>query len=273
MKLVAIAVALALSGCGGSGGGSGPPSPPAPPVVRTAPLQFGYYGSADTARVASSVTCVHLPDWGDWTTAAGKESMKAQIIAQLQACKAAGLKAIVSTGFLTFTRTPYRYIGTADLVAFNKQLDGLGLSTIVIALYPLDEPDVLGISDAVMTQCFNETRAAWPGPAIAVVYGTHGTPGIAAADWVGHDSYREGPQFPALRAGQHAIVLPGGADPYRQDPTPFVAFANTHAEVALVWAFLYIDYTGVNGEPEKGIANNGMLAQYTAAGTAIKGAA
>ena len=272
MKLVAIAVALALSGCGGSGGGSGPPSPPAPPVVRTAPLQFGYYGGSPLPATASSVTFVHATDWAaDWTT--GKDAIKAAIIAQLQACQAAGVKAIVSTGFLTFTRTPYRYIGTADLVAFKKQLDALGLSSTCIALYVLDEPDVLGISDAVMTQCFNETRAAWPGPAIAVVYGTHGTPGIAAADWAGHDSYREGPQFPALRAGQHAIVVPGGADPYRQDPAPFATFANAHAEVALVWAFLYIDYTGVNGEPEKGIANNGMLAQYAAVGTAIKGAA
>ncbi len=271
MKLVAIAVALALSGCGGSGGG-GPPSPPAPPVARVAPLQFGYYGGSPLPATASSVTFVHATDWAaDWTT--GKDTIKAAIIAQLQACKAAGVKAIVSTGFLTFTRTPYRYIGTADLVVFKAQLDGLDLSSIVIALYPLDEPDVLGLSDAVMTQCFNETRAAWPGPAIAVVYGTHGTPGIAAADWVGHDSYREGPQFPALRAGQHAIVLPGGADPYRQDPAPFVAFANAHAEVALVWAFLYIDYTGVNGEPEKGIGNNGMLAQYAAVGSAIKGMA
>ena len=274
LKLTVVAAALLLAGCGG-GGSSTPSAPvgPAAPVARVAPLQFGYYGSADIARVASSVTCVHLPDWGDWTTAAGRDAMKAQIIAQLQACKAAGLKAILSTGFLTFTPPPYRFVGTAELVAFKKQLDALSLSSCVIALYPLDEPDVHGIPDSVMTQCFNETRAAWPGPAIVVVYGTHGAPGIAAADWVGHDSYREGPQYPTLRAGQHAIVLPGGADPYRQDATPFVAFANTHAEVALVWAFVLIDYTGVNGEPEKGIGSNGMFPQYAAAGAAIKGVA
>jgi hypothetical protein len=270
MKLTILAAALLLAGCGGGGSSSAPSAPAAPiaPVARTAPLQFGYFGLADIANTAISVTFSHAIDWGNWNT--DKEAIKARIIAQLQAAKAAGLSVIVSTGFLTFS-ADYKYLGTAELVAFKKQLDALDLSKVCIALYPIDEPDVHGISDSVMTQCFNETRTAWPGPAIAVVYGTRGTPGIAAADWVGDDKYREGPQFPTLRAGQRAITLPGGADPYRQDPAPFVAFAKAHAEVALVWAFLYVDYTGVNGEPEKGIGSNGLLASYSAAGTAIKG--
>lgn len=271
LKLTILAAALLLAGCGGGGGSSSAPSAPvAPtaPVVRTTPLEFGYFGLADIAATAKSVTVTHAIDWGDWTK--DKQAIKQRIIAQLQAAKAAGLSAIVSTGFLTFD-SAYNYLGTAELVTFKAELDTLKVSQIVIALYPIDEPDVHGIPDSVMTQCFNETRVAWPGPAIAVVYGTRGTPGIAAADWVGDDRYREAPQFPRLRAGQCGIVLPGGADPYRQDSAPYVAFAKVHAEVALVWAFLYVDYTGVNGEPEKGISTNGMLPQYTAAGTAIKG--
>ena len=268
LRLTVLAAALALAGCGG--GGSSPSAPSAPvaptaPIVRTAPLEFGYFGLADIAATASSVTFSHAIDWGDWTK--DKEAIKARIIAQLQAAKAAGLKAIVSTGFLTFD-AGYKYLGTAELATFKKQLDALDLSKICIAAYCIDEPDVHGISDAVMTQCFNETRAAWP-IKMAVIYGPNGqTPGISAADWIGRDDYPAGTgilsRLPPIRADQQWIVPCGGASPWKADPTPFAAFA-ARPEVAVLMPFLYVDYAG-----GQGISTNGMLAAYTAVGTAIK---
>jgi len=269
LRLTVLAAALVLAGCGG--GGSSTPSASAPvaptaPIVRTAPLEFGYFGLADIAATANSVTFSHCIDWGDWTK--DKEAIKARIIAQLQSAKAAGLKAIVSTGFLTFD-AGYRYLGTAELVAFKKQLDALDLSKICIAAYCIDEPDVHGISDAVMTQCFNETRAAWP-IKMAVIYGPNGqTPGISAADWIGRDDYGAGSgvlqRLPSIRPDQQWIVVPGGADPWRQDVTPFADFAKARGNVAAVIAFLYVDYGG-----GKGIGTNGTFPAYAAAGTAIK---
>jgi len=272
MRLVAIAVALALSGCGGSGGG-GSPAPgqvPPPPVARVAPLQFGYFGIADVATTASSVTFTHAVDWGTWGT--DTEAIKARIIAELTACKAAGISAIMSTGFLTFS-SAYAYLGTAELIAFKAQLDALELSHVVIALYPIDEPDVHGISDSLMTKCCAETRAAWPGPKLAVIYGPNGqTPGISAFDWIGRDDYGAGAgvlnHLPPIRADQQWIIVPGGADPWRQDPAPFVSFADTRNQVAVLMPFLYSDYAG-----GQGIATNGMLPAYAAAGSIIKASA
>lgn len=269
-KYIALAVALALSGCGG-GGGSSPPNAPTPPVARVAPLQFGYFGIADVSATAPSTTINHAVDWGTWGT--DTEAIKARIIAALTACKAAGISAMMSTGFLTFTGA-YAYTGTAELVAFKAQLDALELSQVVIALYPIDEPDIHPtLTDAVMTKCYQETRAAWPGVKIAVIYGPNGqTPGISAADWIGRDDYGAGTgvfsHLPAIRPDQQWIIVPGGADPWKQDPAPFATFATAHNQVAVLMPFLYVDYVG-----GKGIANNGMLAQYVAVGTAIKGAA
>jgi hypothetical protein len=268
MRLVAIAVALALSGCGGSGGAGSPaPGPvPPPPAARVAPLQFGYFGIADVATTASSVTFTHAVDWGTWGT--DTEAIKQRIIAQLKACKAAGISAIMSTGFLTFTAA-YAYIGTAELIAFKAQLDALELSQVVIALYPIDEPDVHGISDSRMTKCCADTRAAWPGPKLAVIYGTQGTPGISAYDWIGRDDYGAGAgvlnHLPQIRPDQQWIIVPGGADPWKQDPAPFVAFADAHHQVAVLMPFLYSDYAG-----GQGIGTNGMLPAYAAAGSVIK---
>jgi len=272
MRLSILATALVLAGCGG-GGGSSPstpavPSAPVAPLARVAPLQFGYFGIADIAQTASSITFTHAVDWGDWTK--DKEAIKARIIAQLQAAKAAGISAIVSTGFLTFD-SGYKYLGTAELVTFKKQLDALDLSKIVIALYPIDEPDIhTQITDATMTRCCQETRVAWPGPKLAVIYGPNGqTPGIAAMDWIGRDDYGAGTgvlqRLPAIRPDQQWIVVPGGAEPWRQDVAPYATFAETQPKVAVLMPFLYSDYAG-----GKGIGSNGLLASYNAAGARIK---
>jgi len=272
LRLTVLAAALVLAGCGG-GGSSTPSAPstsvaPTAPIVRAAPLEFGYFGLADIAATASSVTFSHCVDWGDWTK--DKEAIKARIIAQLQSAKAAGLKAIVSTGFLTFD-AGYKYLGTAELATFKKQLDALDLSPIVIALYILDEPDTHAqLTDAIVVQCCTETRAAWPGTKLAVIYGPNGqTPGISAYDWIGRDDYGAGSgvlqRLPSIRPDQQWIVVPGGADPWRQDVTPFADFAEARGNVAAVIAFLYVDYGG-----GKGIGTNGAFPAYAAAGTAIK---
>lgn len=266
LRWLLLGAVIFLTGCGGSGGD---PTPIVPVVLHTLrpDVLFCYFGlvSEQVREIAAHVNAVHLPDWGDWDTAGA--DIEARIVAQLHEAQANGIsRAIVCTGFLTFT-TNHQYRGTAALMAFRQRLDAAGLLPMVIGLYPLDEPDVSGLSDALVTQAVNETRAAWPGPKIGVIYGTHGTPGIGAYDWVGMDDYGAGAgvlqRLPSIRADQRWIVVPGGADPWKQDPAPFVDFANSHPQVAVFMPFCWFD--GYGGTPNAGIRSNGMALRYAAA--------
>ncbi len=275
MKAAVLALALLLSGCGGGSGSTSAPAAPSTPPAQRHDLLYGYFGTAagQIAATAAYVNLLHAVDWGDWDTE--REDIKARIIAQMQEGRARGLtQVILSTGFLTFDAR-YRYLGPAALTAFKAQLDALDLSRMVVALYPIDEPDVHGISDATMQQAVNDTRAAWPAVKIAVVYGMHGTPGISAYDWIGHDDYGAGAgvlnELPQIRADQQWIIVPGGADPWKQDPSPFADFANGQRQVALIWAFIWTDFTDPDGHPQAGINRNGMAPAYAGLGAQIKG--
>ena len=104
-------------------------------------------------------------------------------------------------------------------------------------------------------------------------------PHIELFDLVGFDNYerRSGVLAPGgeydqmaarLLPGQRTMLMIGGYETYRQDPTEFVKFALAHPEVLLVGFFLWPDY--VNGEPFKGIGSDPqMRALYVAAGKRI----
>lgn len=211
-----------------------------------------------------------VPDWGGWGSVTNQEAAKLRMINEMQQARARGVdRFILSTGFLTFGGA-CQWVGTQALLAFKQQLDALDLSRSVYMLYPLDEPDVNGCTEQTMTQAFTETRAAWGNDVrIAVIYGTKGTPGINYATDVGRDDYPHGPQVVSLRADQHLILVPGGANPYREDPGAFVSYAQSNPSVSLVMAFLYVAYTDPNGHPQQGIATNGMLPAYQGAGCAL----
>src|SRR4029077_374716 len=161
----------------------------------------------------------------------------------------------------------YQYRGTADVIAFVDTLKGAGLWHHIVALYPLDEPDVAGVSNAIMTQVCTDLRAAFGLP-LAVIYGTKGTPGIGAFDWVGKDDYGAGAgvlnEMPPISPAQKWIVVPGGADPWKQDPAAFATFANANLNVVAILPFLWGAYAG-----GQGIGTNGMAPKYTALGTLI----
>lgn len=272
MKIAAlIVVALLLGGCsGGSGGGAIPIPPAVVPLILSPGTFFGYFGVLGTqlAETAKHVNLAYCMDWSDWDDKAAREWMANTIIAQLTEAKTLGIpNSIVAVGFLTFTKA-YAYRGTADLIAFRDRCKAAGLAPTALSI--LDEPDVYGVSDALLTQACNEIRTAWPGPKMAVIYGQNRRyPGVAAFDWAGMDHYGvdvfgngDVADLKAhLRPEQRLILVAGGASPWKESPQPFVKHANLDSQVAAIIGFIYGD--GWGDDPTNvGIEGNGMLAQY-----------
>ena len=168
----------------------------------------------------------------------------------------------MSTGFLMLD-AQCNYLGNTALAAFKVQLDALGLDVWMV--YPKDEPDVAGCSGATMAQVYQGAKAVFPNARIGVIYGPNGaTPGIDQVTDAGRDNYGHGPQSLNLRSDQHLMIVAGGADPYREDAQQYVSYAEAHADVSVVWAFLYVDYAG-----GKGIGTNGTLPAYRSAGCTL----
>jgi hypothetical protein len=226
---------------------------------------------SDIPEVADHVNCVLVPDWGPWGTPSSRQAIADRIVADLTEARVCGIgKAIVCVGFLMFDAAHRAYLGTSELALFRARLTAAGLADMVIGLYVLDEPDLVPVPDAIMATAFRDARATWQTAKICVIYSDHGTPGIAEADWIGTDRYGLGSgvlaHLPGLRGAQRWLLVPGGADPWKNDPGPFCDFALAHPEVAGIVAFLWGDY----GEG-KGIRANGMAEAYRAAGRRIIG--
>lgn len=277
MKRVLVTlVAAVLAACGGGGGGgesSSPPSSSPPPVLRNAPLLFGFYGTGgdQLAKTASFVNVVMLEDWGDRTTAAGRSEITYRLIAQMQEARARGVtKVILSTGYVTMDER-CNMQNPQQLADLRAQLDALDLTSMIVATYPEDEPDLLGCTDAQMRNVFAATKKAFDVP-VAVIYSDHGTPGISEATWIGWDKYGHGPQLNAIGPDQFYIVISGGANPWREQP--FASFSIANPRVALDLAFLYLDFDFPQaGNHQSGIGTNGMLHAYCEAGRQITGKA
>jgi hypothetical protein len=147
---------------------------------------------------------------------------------------------------------------------------------MVIALYPVDEPDIHPrISEAMLTRALQDIRTNWPGPKLAVIYGDAGRPytAIASYDWIGKDKYEAGSGIlnimPSIRADQAWIIVPGGVEPWHQHPADFEAFAQANANVALVMPFVWFDDEFENA-PRRGIRGNGLAKAYCEVGQRIK---
>lgn len=270
MYWVVALLALILTACGGGGGSPSPGGASSPPPLPRTGLKIGYFETSDgqLAATHAAVNIVHCQDdsaFGDPDARAWRE---AQIILCLQRAQSFGIKAaIVSVGFEVFDAR-FRYIGTTTLQAFHDEIVNLGLDGSIVALYPLDEPDIHGVSEKTMDAAIDGIRRTWPGPKIWEVYGNTGaTPGSSRADAVGRDDYGGDAlhNLPPIRPDQQYIILPGGADPWRNDPSPFYRFALATPQVTAIWSFIYGSYDGIHA----GIGGNGMLPEYQSVGCAI----
>jgi hypothetical protein len=94
-------------------------------------------------------------------------------------------------------------------------------------------------------------------------------PGISSYDWVGIDAYAMGSKIlgkpytklqKLLTNKQRLLLVPGGANPWREDPAPYFKRASKDPKVIGVVAFLWFD----NAAPDVGlgIRSNGLAPKY-----------
>lgn len=269
--IAAACCVLLLASCGGGGSSSSGPTS----QKQWLGWRFGYWDAApgQAAQTAGQVNFTHVSDDCTCDTPAAVEWMEGRQIQLMEQARSAGTGPVMlSLSFLLFNRDSphaYQWLGTDGVVQYKQRLAALDLMPMITALYPVDEPDLHGISDKAMAEDVTALRAVW-GTAVhvAVIYSDHGTPGRSAFDWIGTDRYSEGSgvlgELPPLDQNQQWILVPGGADPWRTDPTAFIAFAESHPQVALVLPFLWQDYSG-----GRGIVSNGMASAYCIAGSLV----
>lgn len=255
-KLFAIALATLLLSCGGGGSSSSDVAyMPPPPTVQRHDILYGYFldFNNQNAETAGTVNLAHESGWfGDDATIA---SMRQH-----------NLPTMLSVRLDT-------------LPATLTHLQQAGVLHQVIALYPVDEPDLNMTDQDVLTQnaTIRQIASGYPelvNVKLAVIYANRGTfPGIASYDWIGMDNYPLGSAIlisplwtrmvGLLRPDQRIILVPPGGDPWRQDPEAFRRYAHENPQVVLVLPFMWAQQLPSTAQ---GIGTNGMAPVYNALG-------
>lgn len=270
--LTALLAAAILAACGGGGGsGEATVSPvatlaPLPPTSPPREILYGYYASCDScnAEMARHVNLIHVPNWSDLNTT----------IRYLSEARTYGVKNIL----LGVPQLYHAPDPEAVLRAFFTTLRGANALTNISALYPQDEPDLKKIpAETVIAKnaLLRRVMAEFPELAatrLAVIYTNFRQwPGIESYDWVGFDDYPAGEKVFAagglyealkarLRPDQRILLVPGGADPWQQDPAEFFAKAIEDPQVVAVLPFIWYDFA--DKDVGKGIRSNGMARVY-----------
>lgn len=255
-------------------------------------LLFGYFWVTpeQPAQIADHCNVIECPSGGNWNTPAGVQGIIDMTKNTLTNAKAVGIgKAVLQVdfcGFLPGTSGTKTYRGTvaarALLNQYFSQLSAAGLLSMMVGCYVADEPERESqIPDAALTSFCQDIRVVagtfGMSPPLSIVYGDQtgsfrGFPGLSSIDWAGIDAYGQGAGvltslYPMLRSQmtpqQQLIVVPGGANPWRNDPAPFYDYALMNP-VAWIMPFLWTDWGS-----EPGIARNGLAPAYRAIGQKV----
>ncbi len=239
------------------------------PAQRT-DLLMGYYGGCPTcADETKDHTNLYMTrPWGP-----GGSAWVAEILPQMQQAVINGQKIMLGL--------PGAYDPDAEAQMRAAFPVFKPFAANIIALYPIDEPDAAGKTDAEVTATNAMLRTVMSDfgmtAALAVIYQcTSGKrPGLASYNWIGCDDYgsacdpADGKRYLALkdelRSDQRLMLIPGGANPWRQDPQCFFDAANCDSQVIAIMPFLWVD------TDQPGIRGNGMRPAYCRIGRAIKG--
>lgn len=238
-------------------------------------LNFGYFMGRDDQIpfISGNVSYLMTNDWGNWTTA--QEWIINQGMNSLTKAAAAGIpKVIFSIAPLVFT-SDYKFKGIFFLQQFKIRLQNSGFYDMVDTFYVLDEPDVglsKGLTEATLITALQGIRQVFPDKKLMTIYSNSGNyPGLKYFDYVGKDDYSAGvgvlQELPPISGSQMWVIVPGGANPWKEDPNPFYTFAKTHP-VKYIVAFLADDFP-FQGHTSLGIINNGMLNEYNTVGREV----
>jgi hypothetical protein len=250
LATILIVVVLLVAACGG---GSSSASVPAP---QRTDLLFGYFGDCDTC-VAETRGHTNLQSVVGW----GNDGWRQHAIE----AAAAGQKIMLSVCWKC---------GPENIRWQFGVMRADGTLSSVVALYPQDEPDVARMSDADVASMVGMVRSVagefveLHDIPIAAIYGSIGVAGIEHFDWIGRDNYGTGPIVPIRQPNQRVILIPGGADPWREDPQAFLDTANRTPAVVAIMPFLWRDPAHLQG-----IATNGLAQTYCTSGLQVTGRA
>ena len=257
-----------------------PYMPPKPKTLRN-DLLYGYYGRNDNQCIetagAVNLAIEMLWDGIDATIKRIRRQPVQTILGVTSACWIDNKKPRSESEAKVILR---------DIL---DKLRSEGVIDKVIGFYPIDEPDLWGASDADVKSVCKMIRSVckdYPdlgGTLMVCCYSKSGVfPGLSEFDWVGVDDYPEdsnmlvGAPFldlrSSLREDQRIFLIPGGCDPFRNNPEAFRRFAHSDPKVVAIIPFLWIDYNDPQGKFQKGIRSNGMDTVYRKLGAEIVGA-
>jgi hypothetical protein len=239
------------------------------PVALRAGQFFGYYGDCPSCveETRAHTNVQWIAGWG------GEGGQVPKIVERAK--NAAPLKTVIMLPGMYVNKR----LNPLGLVAARGIFQGLRDANVlqnVAALYPQDEPDLEGLDDATVIEANRALRGVvaefieLKNVPLAVIYSERGSrPGISSYDWVGIDAYAMGSKIlgapytklrKLLTNRQRLLLVPGGADPWREDSTPYFKRAATDPKVIGVVAFLWFD----NAAPDVGlgIRSNGLAPKY-----------
>jgi hypothetical protein len=266
-------VLLLVVGCGGGGSNSVTGTITPAPTLRS-DLLFGYYYS-NSSTINETAPHANL-HWASY------EFGPAEQMAGLIQARANGQRVVLMfPGY----DAPLEQRESETRFWLDRLRNAGLLWDGIVALYPSDEPDLAGKSDAEVTAtnaAIRRAAADYPelgsGLRLAVIYActSQKRPGLASYDWIGCDDYDRGCSvlnasaaipdlLAALRPDQRLMVVAGGADPWKQDPACFASYAHREPRVAALIAFLWQPHS------KPGIRDNGMRRLYCETGRVIAG--
>lgn len=265
-----IIIALVIAGVVIAVLGSKKKSKPAPVVpVELGPsrpgILYGYFGCyGNQVSEVKEHTNVHMEMlWEGWTKG-------------IENCTLADKPIILNIQPQCFTdpnlgNVKYNSHGMIELRVLLNRFKSAGLLGKIIALYPVDEPDLCNISVSDLTQMANDVReviSEFPellGCKLAVFYtGREDYRGIELFDWVGFDDYGNDNSYlndgkyqrfrNKLNDSQRIMLIPGGCAPWHTNPAQFYIRAQEDTKVIAIIPFIWIDNYG--NSTELGIRSN-----------------
>lgn len=252
--------------------------PPLPTTLRTN-ISYGYY-------ISDNNTPQEVSDHVNFIMEHNASTLD-DLVAKLKSYSLPVVLTITQECFGDMNSTTLSNTLEDNLKKTFDRLKSEGLLSRVTTLYPIDEPDGRNISNEVMLECLKRVKAVASQYAelanvkYAVIYSTHMTyPGITEYDIVGMDKYGVGSNvliskefkrmLELMNDNQRYILVPGGADPWRQDPEAFRRHAHSDPKCLAIVPFLWIDYYE-NNQNNLGIKNNPMKDKYIALGKELTG--
>lgn len=274
--VIGLIAAVVLSACGG-GGVDINAQIPAPATTRS-DIKFGYFGALEDMAGVYTHTNIYY-DMGfaglDYT---------------ISGIRAANMDTALGIDYILWDKVGSTYTLKPDaqnrLRAFLAALKQAGVLNKVIATSLIDEPDNKNITGDQLEAAAKITRETYlefgSKPALFSIYGPNMTwPGVGLFDWVGFDKYHLGSGIfingdyarlkSVLRPDQWIILVPGGAEPWLQEPQAFINIAQGDKQVVWIMPFTWFTNPAHDNDYGKGIRDNAMRRTYCLAGQFIIG--